>query len=100
MWPGAWISRTHEARVRPDFVRTRAHRTHGLLEKALEGMKAQESTDRLIAPLARAAIVIRERTLEVSKAPKWAFWLPSPASPAAPRRDVANDHGNVTRAAP
>jgi hypothetical protein len=39
-----------EARVRPDFIDPRAHRTHGMLEQALEGNKAQESTDRLTAP--------------------------------------------------
>jgi len=50
MWPGAWSSRTHEARVCPDFVRPRACRIHGLLEHTLEGTKAQESTDRLTAP--------------------------------------------------
>jgi len=69
-----------------------------MLENALEGTKAQESTDRLIAPWPGPAIRNRERTLEVSKAPKWACRLPIQASPADPRRDVANDHGNVTRA--
>jgi len=49
-WPGARISRMEGARVRPDLLRPREHRTHGMLEKALEGTKAQESTDRWIAP--------------------------------------------------
>jgi len=40
----------NEARVRPDSVCPREHRTHGLLEKALEGTNVQESTDRLTAP--------------------------------------------------
>jgi len=84
----------------PTFVQPRAYRTHGLLEKALEGKKSPGEHRPVDRTLARAAISIRERTLGESKAPKWACGQPSPASPAVPRRDVANDHGNVTRAAP
>jgi len=69
-WSGAWVSRVHEARVRPDFVHPRADRTHGLLEKALEGKKGPGEHRPVDRTLARAAVSIRERTLEVSKAPK------------------------------
>jgi len=45
-------------------------------------------------------VELRERTLEESKALKWACWPPKPASPDCPRRGAANDHGDVVGSAP
>jgi hypothetical protein len=82
MWSGDWVSRTDEARARsrPRWsARTPNPRDAGECSRGDEGPGEHRPVDRT---LARAAIRIRERTLEVSKAPKWAYRLPSPASPA------------------
>jgi len=65
------------------------HRTHGQLEQALEGQKAQESTDRAINHPGQGEIA-RERTLEESKASKRAC-RPPPGEPGAYETDGAVD---------